>query len=218
MVAKEVRSRHPQQPRYIAACFSQRWEDALATSRLIAHAGPLWPAARPPDGRRLQIARQPCSGCANLPGPALRARAAQRHQATHQWASCRGIVRCLRCGEVRSRLGATAQRDCTGLPRVRDAVLTRAPNLGHELWRAEVARRGEQANSVVLFCIRCGAYTETGRSRVLCDVLCSGRPSRHGEAQLRRIRRGRHPRAGGRGTAASVLSVQPIRPSTPFLN
>ena len=115
--AKEALSRHRAQEETVLRKWEFEWEDAVATARLIAAVGSLWPAARPPGGRRLpgpqrlEVYRRRRSEQASA-----RARRQQERlegQATHAWTSWRGVRRCRRCGVPWAASGAAAAA-CTG--------------------------------------------------------------------------------------------------------
>ena len=93
VAAKTALSAHPQWDTGVASIFERDFADARATAKLIARAGPLWPAAQPPGRRRLVLAeRRPVEGCANLPTIALKNRAAKRRAGTHTWAAVMGAA------------------------------------------------------------------------------------------------------------------------------
>ena len=211
LAAKAARDFHPQLPPAMEREIEQQWADAVVTARLIAQAGPLWPSAQPPDGRRHRIERAVRIGCENVPGVALRARLRRRRAATHQWADFRGISRCAVCLAARSKTGIAAQRECAGRSSLHEAVIQLAPSLGHDVWGAEVLRRGS-ASSVLLCCMRCGQFVESGSNRALCTHGCRGKPTRHGAAQIRRIRNGLHPRTGSVGNGATIQGVVKVAP------
>ena len=199
-VAKSALSRHPAPSPVASISMVQQWQDALATARLIAAAGPLWPAVQPPGGRRQRLQKVAKEGCANLPAPALKARAARARAATHSWADFRGVSRCSKCWAVKSKLGVATKADCPGRSALHADVIEAAPRLGHDLWAAEVCRP-RCAPSCVLVCMRCGAYVETGGNPDLQVWECTP-PSKHGLAQIARVRRRLHPRAGPTGKGA----------------
>ena len=75
------------------------------------------------------------------------------------------------------------------------------------MWAADVVRQGPEANSALLVCMRCGHFAESGWSEALCERGCSD-PTRHGAAQIKRVRKGMHPRTGriGRGAILEGLA------------
>ena len=187
-----------------------QWTDALATARLIAVAGPMWPAAQPPKGRRLRIRRAQRDGCANLPTAVLRAREARRRSATHCWMEVHGVSRCEVCWAVRSKHGIAARADCPLRSTLHVGVAVSAQRQGHDMWLAEVIRSG-RASTALLVCMQCGAFVESGDNPALRSARCR-QPTRHGAAQLSRVRRGLHPRTGAVGLGASLQGLQRLPP------
>ena len=187
------------------------WNDAVATARLIAAAGPMWPAAKPPDGRRLSKVQVERSGCADAPPNVRRARRVRRREATHAWGEHRGVSRCNVCWARRSATGVAASADCPGKAPMHANICKEAPKWGHDLHVAELIRpRGETSN--LLICTQCGAYSEIGDNPVLHSAACTGPRSQHGWDQISRARRGLHPRSGavGRGVILQGLRRLPV--------
>ena len=205
-LAKKALARHPALAPADSIELGMEWEDALATARLIAAAGPLWPAARPPDGRRLPQRTMVRAGCANLPPRALRAREAARIAATHDWCVMRGATRCRNCWAAKSKHGAATQAPCPGQSSLHRKVVSQAPKLGHDLWAAEVVRAGREPTPLLL-CMQCGAFVECGRNQLLHDSACRP-PGKHGMMQISRVRNGLHPRTGDVGRGASLQHLQ----------
>ena len=208
--AKAARAAHPATPPYLQTLLAQEWSDAEATARLIARAGPLWPAARPPGGRRLGKRRfREVHGCENLPAAQLKAREVARRAATHRWQSCRGVVRCGCCWAVRSKGGIAANSDCPGQSAMHRRTAEAAPRMGHDLWGASVIRSGS-APSFLMICLHCGAFSESGDNPTLHGERCTAL-SRHGRQQARRAKFGLHPRSGATASGALLDGANACR-------
>ena len=211
LAAKHALLLHAQASNAVNAELNAQWQDAVATARLAAAAGHLWPAAKPPEGRRLPKRLVATIGCANAPPAVLRARQANRRAATHRWAEHRGVMRCSICWALRSRTGVAATQDCPGLSARHLGIASHAPRLGHDLWCAEVIRPGNRV-SPLLICMECGAFSESGHHVALRSSQCVGPTSKHGWAQIQRVRQGKHPRTGPVGAGASLCGLQRVPP------
>ena len=89
-----------------------------------------------------------------------------------------------------------------------ERIIQEAPKLGHALHGAEVIRPG--GSSALLVCLRCGAFAEAGDNPALHSSRCNGPTSKHGWEQVRRAKRGHHPRTGAVGQGAVLTGLVPV--------
>ena len=160
---------------------------------LIAAVGPQWPAARPPEGKRLPRPQR-CERRSRRQREQADARASRQQQwqaglSSHEWTSWRGVRRCRSCGVPWSSTVAAASSCMRSRKIVADVC---ANPRGHRLMAVEKTHAREDTSSLVI-CMACGAYSETGSSPGLA-AECRKDPTRRGAEALRRVRAGVHPR------------------------
>ena len=199
------RAVHPGQSGAHLDKWALQWAEALQVARVIAALGPRWPAARPPDGRRLPVPPR------RLEQRQQRRSNRQQQRAqlirTHCWQTTRGVSRCSVCGAERSQTGA-ATRLCAG--RRPWFVELAFRSRGHQLLVADVLRPSEDPSLLVL-CASCGAYAESGRSGALESDCLAVPASKHAADAIRRVRQGKFPKPGKAAAHCTVEKLQPLR-------
>ena len=94
---------------------------------------------------------------------------------------------------------------CGGIPAVWADFLSTASASGHSLWAARVATVGALP---IAFCLRCGAYSASGRACGLARTCTAAPVSEGARGRLRLLRQRRHP-LHGLPLAAPVRIVPP---------
>ena len=203
--AKAARALHPGQSDATLNQWARDWSDAMATAALIAAVGPLWPAARPPDGRRLPAPRRRVARRSTR--IATKKLARWQGLSSHQWQWSRSRYRCAACGVVRTPHGA-ATSSCAG--RKEWFAKLAADSRGHRLFVADVLRPPD-APTPLTICSQCGAWAEVGRSRALAEEACRGAPSsKHAAAAWQRVCRGQFPKPGKQAQGCTVQCLCPL--------
>ena len=201
--AKAARQRHPQPSNGERAEAEQAWQDAVAACHVLARATLLWPAGSGKDttarqrrattrhGRRLEAEARTAHRAQER---RLRARAAWD---THKWVHTGAVQRCAVC-LCRAPEGRSRMEPCQGPPpRVAD-LIDAAEAGGHRTFRGllgEVDGAGPQ--QALYMCVACGAWTAAVvQPRCRLWGPCRGSPTASAAEALRRVRSGRHPKAG----------------------
>ena len=196
---------HPGQSLQVLLQWDREWADATTTAKLIAAVGPMWPAVRPPDGRRLPCPERRTGDRAER--TAARTLKEQAAQATHTWIQIRRRQYCTACGAFSARSGPGAA-PCPG----KSAYLAQlvADPRGHHILVGDIARPQVAKPTALLICQSCGAWSDTGVSRALLQG-CAGRPpSKHARDAVRRAREGKYPKPGGQYAGFRVVALQPL--------
>ena len=215
--AKAAVSRQPQATEAGRTEWDEAWSDAVATARLIASVGRLWPAARqrgkPPKGRAAESAHRVEAKRAERE-LMLRARAA--NWGSHHWARARGHSRCHFCKVLASNRHAAEIQPCPReLQPWAQEVLQEyeCGESGHRLLIG-LAERPRDPPSAFLVCSACGGFGEFSKSSTLA-AKCRGHPSSAGAAYaIRRTRNGLYPRPGAASQEVFVTHAEPIRRSS----
>jgi len=160
---------------HTAACWSEKWDTAVAISERIAAILRVVQALPVPEGRQVK------------PPPAARPSLAARLRSSEHkpWAQGEGRYRCTRCLSLSPKAGTTGRlRRWLGTSCLGVGTGPKGPHPSHQLARW----------SFGVWCRACGAWAHNVARRL--RQPCPGEPpSAQARRQLRQLRRGRMPRA-----------------------
>ena len=211
--AKHARRLHPQPPSLEARLADRSADRAVEVCKHLARSSARWPAAA--SGERL-AARPEHAAALAAARAGRRAQAAARRQqkqlqqaqavASHDWAQWRSRTRCRKCWKVR-REGVMSV--CEGSHTRLRSTCRQAQELGHRFCLADFGA-GRDANGIMAACLRCGAWSVSGRSSKLSQ-RCRA-PTAAGQTAIGRIRQGRFPIGDSRYRGVALSDVMPLCP------
>ena len=211
--AKEGAVLHARMRDAMVSLLRRQWDDALSACRVIGEATTLWPAAaqlrdglpRRPTTRAQRRAAATARETSKQLQHAMRT-AQQRHDHhTHSWV---GVGSRLRCAACFSWAGADVA-PCSGLPPAWANWLAVARAQGHRLRLGHLHDAEEQGVAFAI-CLACGSWTATAGRAAACRLQgsCAGHTTSAGAEALRRVARGRHPKAGRHPRWCALYSGQ----------
>ena len=157
---------------------------AVAVAKRLACWPPLESAAARAARRRCQAAGDSASKAADAAPPAT-LHPIQPHLCG--W-------RCGQCMRFAVRRSAPVfAMPCEGIPAAWSSFLATAHEAGHSLWAARVASVG---TAPIAFCLRCGAYSASGRACGLARACAAAPVSEGARGRLRLLRERRRPLRG----------------------